>query len=445
EAKRKLKLTDADLTRLDDILDELGKNVRSLRYQVGKTKRYKTLSERIREWGLILLRKNLSRLLKDKLSAEASLTESLQASRTGDDTLGERQRTVEEEKLKLVEFEQRNNDLQNRRYEIRKLIQASEEKLIQSRERKGEAERKIERAIREIDDAKIRLEKIRSRVSGVMVEEEVTSEKIGIENEAVKSLGGKFEEISFRIERIQSELIDLKQTQLDFLQDQVRVKSSQEHFESVLGDLDERSRQLRERIVELETEIAGLAGLRSEREGIVDACRQKLDSFERSRSEALNRVDELDLSLSGRESSLNEARTELARIRSRHELFNRMKENFEGFPGGARYILKNRNDHVRGPLAEVLKIDDAYRPALESVLGGMTDGVVVDSMSGAMNIIEELTAKKLGGVRLFVEDSGNGEDEASPGGFEGMIGRLSSLIEVEGAKRAMVDRLLGRT
>ncbi len=104
EALRKLKLTEGDLVRLEDILDELGKNVRSLQYQVGKTRRYRTLSERIRDWGLILLRGSLSQFLVQKRAAEADLVEATGASREGDSSLDEYQGRVEEEKMRLVEL-----------------------------------------------------------------------------------------------------------------------------------------------------------------------------------------------------------------------------------------------------------------------------------------------------------------------------------------------------
>ena len=97
---------------------------------------------------------------------------------------------MEEAKLKLIEHEQRNTDLQNRRYEVRRRIQTSEEKIIQYTERKGEAERRIKRALHEIEEAGVRIEKITGRISGARVEEDVTSEKIVLEREEIKNLGG---------------------------------------------------------------------------------------------------------------------------------------------------------------------------------------------------------------------------------------------------------------
>ena len=45
EAERKIKATEQDLLRLVDILNELDKELRSLKYQMGKARRYQALKE----------------------------------------------------------------------------------------------------------------------------------------------------------------------------------------------------------------------------------------------------------------------------------------------------------------------------------------------------------------------------------------------------------------
>ena len=60
EAQRKLELTDADLVRLEDILEELRAQVRSLKYQMAKARRYEIVRDRIRSWEVVSVRSQLS-------------------------------------------------------------------------------------------------------------------------------------------------------------------------------------------------------------------------------------------------------------------------------------------------------------------------------------------------------------------------------------------------
>jgi len=442
EAKRKLKLTENDLLRLDDILEELGKNVRSLKYQVGKTRRYRAISERIREYGIVHLRRSLSVLLAEKRAAEKDLSGSRELTERDDVSLDEREKSVEEEKLALVEIEKKNTDLQNRRYEVRRKIQAAEEKTIQLSERKGEAERLIERAGREIEEAGSRLGRIAQRSEGVATEVAVTEESIASEQEEIKKLAGLFEEISVKMERIQGELIDLKQTQLDFIQDQARVKSSVEHYEKILADLDERARSMREKIVSLESETAELAGERDARQAALTDAQRVLSTLEAESSERAGRLESLEDGIGTNAAAVSDRKESLAAAKSRHDLYMRMREDFEGFPGGARHILKKGDTRVKGPLAEMIGTKKEYRRALEAVLGGLMDGVVIDSITGAVDLARELSEGKFGGARFLADDPGWDGAAEGPPAASGMLGALASFVDTPVGARRAVDQLL---
>jgi chromosome segregation protein len=443
EAQRKLSLTETDLIRLDDIIEELGKQVRSLRYQVGKAKRYKKVKEKIRLGELILLRKNLSQLLAEKRETDSRLSSTLDISKREDDSLGLMEKKVEAAKLELLDLEKRNTELQNSRYEFRRRIQTAEEKVIQYTERHGEAERRIEKAELEITEAEGRLARLAERIGAVNAECEEVSLGILAHTETTGRLDSDVKNLSEREKSIKSRLLELKQTQLDFIQDQVRVKSSLEHLESILSELNARAAEMREEILQLEREMKACASEREKGEGELKRLQKRLGESGAERVRLLDAAKGVEDRLRTAESTLSETKAELARVKSRHDLFLRMLENFEGFTGGARYVLMKEDARVRGPLAELLKVDEKYKLALEAVLGGMLDGIVIDTIEGAIDLVNELRGRSLGKVRFFVERMGEGGAEVSPGNVPGSIGILSSHVTVEESSRDMIDRLLG--
>ncbi|MCK5407336.1 MAG: AAA family ATPase, partial [Candidatus Krumholzibacteria bacterium] len=97
EALRKISRTEADLLRLGDLLAELDKEVRSLRYQVGKAKRFTRLKEKVGKMEAVLIKRSLFELLEksDGVKAEKSHHESI--------TLAdEREITVREDRLQTA-------------------------------------------------------------------------------------------------------------------------------------------------------------------------------------------------------------------------------------------------------------------------------------------------------------------------------------------------------
>ena len=93
--------------------------------------------------------------------------------------------------------------------------------MIQLTERRGEAERRIDRAVREIEGANVRLAGIKERIEGAESECGAVAEKIESGEGVVLELDGRFKKMLESMERLKTRLVDHKQTQLDFLQNQV--------------------------------------------------------------------------------------------------------------------------------------------------------------------------------------------------------------------------------
>ncbi|UCF06650.1 MAG: chromosome segregation protein SMC [bacterium] len=444
EAKRKLKLTDADLLRIEDIIEELGKQVRSLRYQMGKAKRYNTIKERIRLWELIQLRMSLSDLREKRRAAEGELAEAQTRMQTEDVSLADLERVVGEEKLQLIGLEKRNTELQNLRYDVRRQVQSSEEKIIQFTERKNEAQRLSGRARREIEEAQARLSTIAERITAIDGECNTLGERIEA-NETSMGVGEEaFSEIANCIENRKSQFLELKQTQLDFLQDQVRVKSSLEHYETVLGELDSRSSTTREQILELEKETKRISGEKAEREVSLQELESAQQAKVRKRERDVQSIEEIETRLSTNEERFSEMKTELAQLGSRRDLLIRMREDLEGFPSGARYVLKKGDGRVHGPLVEKIQVDARFRPAMEAVLGGMLDGVVVEDVGGAVELANELVGRNLGRARFLVRTGLNGSQSDRISEAPGLMGELSDFVSVDKAFEPLVNELLAR-
>ena len=441
EAQRKLDLTDADLVRLEDILEELRKTVRSLKYQMAKARRYQIVRDRIRGWDIIHLRRQLSGLLADRRAADAALTALLELTRTEDTSLAGLERAVEEARAAHIALERERTELQDSRYEIRRRIQSSEERIIQFTERQSQARIAIEKARREIEESEKRLAGISSRSADVGAHALETEARIGAEDTAVGELGRVYREAADRIQILNAKLIELKQTQLDFLQDRVRAKSALEHYEGLLVELDGRSAEARERVAQ--TERAG-AALASDAERAAAACREleaRRAGLEGERIEVAGAMEEADARQRGAESLLAERRSELAAVRGTHDLLQRMRDTFEGFPGGARHLLGSGDPRVRGPLADALRVEERLRPAVEAALAGSLDGVVVGSDADALAIVRELAAARPGRARLFGGDAPR--RAGAPDLPAGCAGTLASLVAADGPNRDLVEALLG--
>jgi chromosome segregation protein len=442
EAQRKLELTDADLVRLEDILEELRAQVRSLKYQMAKARRYEIVRDRIRSWEVVSVRSQLSEIIGRRRAAEAELTDCLTRSRGEDDSLAELERRVADARAAHLELERKRTELQNNRYDIRRRIQSSEEKVIQFTERESQARIRTERASREIAEAEGRLAHIGERIAAVKGLGADKESRIAGEEGAVAALAEDFRALAERIQALTAKLIEMKQTQLDFIQDQARAKNTLEHYEGTLAELDGRSAETRQRISDAEREGQALA---AEREVRAAACRELEErgaALDGERSNLVDSMREQEQRIFERERVLAEKRAELAHLKSKHDLLRRMKESFEGFPRGAREVLTRGDARVRGPLVDFLAVEDRYRPAVEAALAGVLDGVVVDRFASALDLVRGIAERAPGRVRLFAEDAPGAERDAGAESVPGCLGSLASFVAVDDARRGLVGKLL---
>ena len=110
-AERKLSLTEQDLTRLQDIIGELEKRVRSLRRQVAKARRYRKLNEELRSADVSLAANTLERLTSEEASMRETLNSHTDADSSLTSELSSHTASVEKLKYEVSELEAKAKEL----------------------------------------------------------------------------------------------------------------------------------------------------------------------------------------------------------------------------------------------------------------------------------------------------------------------------------------------
>src|SRR5699024_12194294 len=84
----------------------------------------------------------------------------------------------------------------------------------------------------------------------------------------------------------------------------------------------------------------------------------------------------------------------IARLTSRKEMLEEMKDSYQGFYFGAKEILraKDRGDiqNVLGAVIDLIQVPNRYMTAMETVLGAQAQYIVVEDDQAARNGIKWL-------------------------------------------------------
>jgi len=421
ETLRKLEAVDADLVRVEDALEIEEREVRSLAYQMGKAKRHRRLSARIRD-----LEVALSELRWRELEQAAS-GESGRLTEEGE----ERERLRAEGHAHEAQQEQVRLDL----LALDQRVQGARARLTESDEQVAAARAETLVLQERLRALEARIEDLRVRM-GTQGEERAAAEKrLG---EVRESLGGLQAGLEGRLARAREAQqawdradLDLRHAKEELgrrqqLQiEQIREHTASEHdlrglegrFEDLgraIGETQSQGALFAEKADHLRGEIGRLGERRNllEREDEVAVAERR--RLEGERAGLAERLEQL-----GRQ--LAEEEGDFARLESRIHLLDEQARGHQGYQEAVARLLAKREEvpGVIGVMAELVAIDPAWRERLAPALKSFTDWMITASEESAWQAIAWLKERGLGQVTFFPIDlpsPAEGETAALPKG-----------------------------
>jgi chromosome segregation protein len=445
EALNKLDATEGDLTRLNDIVFEIERELRSLARQVGKARRYQRLRETVRDLDLALTAGTLDALkareatAKEEWQEEATRREGL----TGE--LNQAEAALTAKKLALLELERELLTAQGGLKDREEARVAAEHQVVLLRERASGLVKRSEEAAEEAARMRERLEETEAR------EREVQAELAGTRDrrEAAAAESDEAEtalsQVEAELRAVRSRALEHKQMSLDLFSVEADKKGTCERHRERLASLGERRAaaetrrtELVERAEDLERAQAEGEERRRELEESLTGARGELDACEDAIRAVEARIREAD-------EALSRLRQDSAGADSRLRTLLELKANFEGVSEGGKALLAERDalKGLVGVVADVLEVPPAYLDALEASLGEAASFVLVEDRTAIEPALGKLRRPE--GGRATLVDLSALATSALPEvpKAKGVVGRASDLIRCEERFAVLAERLLG--
>ncbi len=403
ETQRKLDRTQADLVRLYDIIEEIGREVRSLQRQVGKARRHQRLFKEIRALDLLLAGRRRRELDRQEEEARRQLQEFRTQAEAGVGELARLQADIEAVRPQIEEREAERRQLEESLQAFEEELQEHERQVLLLQHRIGEHERRIQDNTQGIQEAADRQQEIEGRI---------------------ESMTAGLEDLRGRIESAAADLA-AKSEQLQLVDAELAAdrsaleEASRLNLEYIEQDAAQRSR-LRELQVKRDNRRERVGILTQDRERILAAAQQAVQSMTELSSrreqslqsrgrllEELAGLEKAEHDLEDKGAALQEESSALAvRREAAHstlELLQQLQDDYEGYGQGAREILKRHGSGpgIKGGLADLLNVSAQDAPALEALLSGFLDAVVVRDPDLALDLAAELEDQDLGRANLI--------------------------------------------
>lgn len=454
-SENKLANVNDNLTRINDILAELDKQIGPLKNQAENAKIFVELSNRLKELEISIYVYGY-----DHSSAEkAKINETIQSI---DEELALRQ--VEfEQATKEYEFSQSQIDsldesINQLRNELLNLSVALEKqngeiKLID--QKISILKEQNEKLLGQIDQGKFLQENNQKETEKLQNDKQNTQNYIeNLENE-LKNLESNY---GITMEKLNLGFANAENVDAEFfsaIERQGDIKSALLKYQTELASLKEKGKELLQEEDSLKAEQTLLQtktdAAETEIEGLENQIEEKT-SQRRSIVEEINKLqteaDEVGEEIEEKKASYHEAN-------SKYNVLSDMKEYNEGFVIGVKRLLEQAKTgssvggKVVGVVASLMRVPAKYEVAIEMALGSSVQNIVTKNEDDAKNLIEYLKSNKFGRVTFLpitsVKERGLSPIAWSKLSMPGIFGVASELIEYDEEYSKIFNSLLGTT
>ncbi len=448
-ALRKLEATEADLLRLKDIVSEVNTQVNSLKRQMNKARRYKELSDELKDWELYLSKDSVNKLSQEKREL-ASRKDSLQDTKTRHDSeIDNFSADQEADRKKLADLDRKLTEISAEIYDKTEAAHSLEKEITVLRERRENAanlkqknrldieayHKRKELLGQEIEKTEAELSKLREELSQMeSVITEAESELSAADDKVLSARKSR--------EELNKKLIDIESRLSAGKSDDSNLKEQENEFTSSLATVARR-------ISEFSAERTSLMEKRTGMENEFLVLRNRLNETTGRKNALENDLSNLDDEIDRLADRISELNASIEAAEARRQVLTDMVAQYEGYSSGVVETMENREQWpgLIGTLAERIEAHSGYEEALEAAFGEAAGYMVCRERRTADQIIDYLKAEKKGKAGFLILENVPEVDTSSRPNIEsgGFIGWADDLIDTDDEIRPLARLLLSYT
>ncbi|MGI6168887.1 MAG: chromosome segregation protein SMC [Christensenellales bacterium] len=453
DAERKLQHTAENLSRIHDILEELGSRLEPLRQQSAEARQYLALRERLK---VLELNHFLYRQDKDtqrQKSAQESILE-----------LGElyEEKQRQEAALSNDETEQAMRELDSKLNLLsQEIVEASTEierragKESLLRERMEHAVREQERIAQAVERSEGQLEEHAASLRDMQQSLSAAQRKDAEADQLVEGRQRAFTQADAEERQAEQELEQRKNEMIAQMNRQSDVKSRLARLEAMKTGQAGQLAELEGQIGNVVREAGKLEQETAEARKQMQTLLQQKDSLGEELAVKTGDLQRIQRETDGKKAELRKQEDALQGARSAYSMLKEMQKYYEGYAYSVKRLLTDcetnasLSGRVEGVVASLIQTPKQYETAIELALGGALQNVVTGSEQDAKQIIEYLRQKKYGRATFMPLSAAKprhlNEKERAALLLPGVLGVASELVDYDKKYEKVIASLLGRT
>ncbi len=447
EAERKLTSAQENLLRLNDILAELESRIEPLKIQSQKAEKFLVLAEEKKKLEISVWVNRLEDMTKNLEQLEEKILVSRTEYENIENDIRQQEQKLEEGYRKMQESTIRSDEIR------RKMIE----------EEQNASEMKSEIAVLE-NDIKHSETDILSAEKGISETETIKQTLIQKHKDSLENIDSLQNELNDIIDKISETEEKLRQAEQEnkcinensgksakYIND-LRIKQSEYNFSidsanKVITEESERLLVFRENQSEYDDKISKYAEKISASESELQKICTKLNELEKKLPETEKFFETKKEEYKKLTSELEKLEFNLRDRQQRSRILHDLERNMEGFAGSVKAVMRADIQGVCGTVAQNMNVEQKYAIAIETVLGGAMQNIIVENENVAKQCINFLKNQRAGRATFLPITSIKGRDLNETGleNCKGFIAVASNIVSCDSKFNGIISSLLGRT
>lgn len=453
EADKKLQRTLENLERVDDILDELTKRLKPLEEQSRNARVYLELSTELKDLdlNLFLIRSDRARARLSELESELLTVQTILADT--ESNLTDKTTRRDETQNRIDQLEEAITKARTELMECAEHVHESQKKISALQSRRETRSENRQRIVREQEEAQERLAEIEKDHARIQADVEKQHSLIAdaeqilrATQEAAEKAQAKEKEADAALEAQKAAVIDQMNRLSDVRNDKTRLNTMQAQMETRLTEIEESSGALQEQKAALREALTAVEKQLETENQHQQQCQEKL-------AQARQASDEADTAYANLRADVEKQSADMQAAASRHNVLTEMTRDMEGYNMAVRramtYAKQRGLTGVKGVLAQLMTVPQAYETAIDMALGAAQQNIVTDTEETAKELINYLRQNRLGRATFLPMSAIRGKtlygNERNALKLPGCLGVASELVQCAPEYRGIVENLLGRT
>jgi chromosome segregation protein len=421
ETEGRIRHTRDNLSRLDDVREEVTKQIQHLQRQARAADRYKKFQEELRQ-----VRAEILLLRLDMLRDEGSARERYEAEHRNkvEAALAE-QRKVESKMEKVREKQEEANKAFNGAqaefYRLGSEVSSIEQAIQHGRELRRQREEEFAQVRQQADELTTLAKRERT------IRDETQQAVADLEPKAEAAIASEAEAVT-ALQQAETEMQAWQERWDAYAERSGASTRTSQVQRTAIEHLENQERSLLTRMTRVEQERAVFASTTQDAEVAEATTREEtlakeLASLQERAAKGQESVAGLRERAHQLSTELDTSRTQLQSVQGRLASLEALQQSALATDGGSAEWLESEGLTKAARLAERLDVEDGWAPAVETVLGGYLEAVCVDDFTDRLGAISDFAA---GRMTLF---AGSG-DRSGPEGLASKVRGPDALVEM---------------